>query len=441
MIAKKIQTFLSNRPFVRYSGELLLGNLIAQGILVASAPILTRLYAPEEYGVLGTYSAFVIVLSAIATLRYELAIMLPQQDEEAEHLTFIVLILTFFMSCAIGAVLWIAAFWIAPLWMRPLHPYIGLLTLSIFFYSLTQIFTHRMMRRQQFRLQMHSSWVQALVYVTIQLGGGMLRVGTAGLLVGQLAGQVVSALMLGRKLHYRRIGYKHLFESVCRYKHLPIYNMPAALVYTLQAQLPILLAASLYTAKEAGWLVLSLRIVGTPVQMLLTSLGRVYISRAAELVRQSPETLQTLVLRTLKQLFLMAIAPTLLSAAAAPALFAWIFGSDWRPSGEYLQILSPMLLMNLLVFPLYHTLTVLNKSNLLLGIETLRIVLVFLSFWLPAVLGHSVRVALWAYSASYILTQLLLMGMIVKVSHSLLSRQVKYGGDEDRQDEDVNKDR
>jgi O-antigen/teichoic acid export membrane protein len=137
----------------------------------------------------------------------------------------------------------------------------------------------------------------------------------------------------------------------------------------------------------------------------------------------------------------MAIAPTLLSAAAAPALFAWIFGSDWRPSGEYLQILSPMLLMNLLVFPLYHTLTVLNKSNLLLGIETLRIVLVFLSFWLPAVLGHSVRVALWAYSASYILTQLLLMGMIVKVSHSLLSRQVKYGGDEDRQDEDVNKDR
>jgi len=179
----------------------------------------------------------------------------------------------------------------------------------------------------------------------------------------------------------------------------------------------------------------------TTLDIVNPFLGRVYISRAAELVRQSPETLQTLVLRTLKQLFLMAIAPTLLSAAAAPALFAWIFGSDWRPSGEYLQILSPMLLMNLLVFPLYHTLTVLNKSNLLLGIETLRIVLVFLSFWLPAVLGHSVRVALWAYSASYILTQLLLMGMIVKVSHSLLSRQVKYGGDEDRQDEDVNKDR
>jgi len=82
MIAKKIQTFLSNRPFVRYSGELLLGNLIAQGILVASAPILTRLYAPEEYGVLGTYSAFVIVLSAIATLRYELAIMLRSKTKK-----------------------------------------------------------------------------------------------------------------------------------------------------------------------------------------------------------------------------------------------------------------------------------------------------------------------------------------------------------------------
>jgi O-antigen/teichoic acid export membrane protein len=441
MITNKIWNFFSNSPAVRSTGELLLGNLIAQIILVVSAPILTRLYAPEEYGVLGTYSALVMVLSVIATLRYELAILLPQQDEEAEQLTIMASALTVTMSLIIGVILWGIAVGVDPPWLRPLRPYIGLLTLSILFYGLAQIFTHRMMRRQQFRLQMHSSWVQALTYVMIQLGGGMLRVGTAGLLVGQLAGQVVSALMLGRKLHYRRIGYKHLFESVCRYKHLPIYNMPAALVYTLQTQLPILLAASLYTAKEAGWLVLGLRIVGTPVQMLSTSLGRVYISRAAELVRQSPETLQTLVLRTLKQLFLMAIAPTLLSAAAAPALFAWIFGSDWRPSGEYLQILSPMLLMNLLVFPLYHTLTVLNKSNLLLGIETLRIVLVFLSFWLPAVLGHSVRVALWAYSASYILTQLLLMGMIVKVSHSLLSRQVKYGGDEDRQDEDVNKDR
>jgi len=422
MIAKKIQTFLSNRPFVRYSGELLLGNLIAQGILVASAPILTRLYAPEEYSVLGTYSAFVIVLSAIATLRYELAIMLPRQDEEAEHLTFIVLILTFFMSCAIGAVLWIAAFWIAPLWMRPLHPYIGLLTLSIFFYSLTQIFTHRMMRRQQFRLQMHSSWVQALVCVTIQLGGGMLHVGTAGLLVGQLAGQVVSALMLGRKLHYRRIGYKHLFESVCRYKHLPIYNMPAALVYTLQTQLPILLAASFYTAKEAGWLVLSFRVVGTPVQMLSTSLGRVYLGRAAELVRQSPETFQTLVLRTLKKLSLIAVMFTLLLAAVAPTLFAWVFGNDWRPSGEYLQVLAPMLLVNILVSPLYHTLTVLNRSDLLLGVEVLRIALVFVSFWLPAILGQSLQVALWAYSASYVLTQLLLMGLIIRASRKPESR-------------------
>jgi O-antigen/teichoic acid export membrane protein len=441
MITNKIRNFFSNSPAVRSTGELLLGNLIAQIILVVSAPILTRLYAPEEYGVLGTYSALVMVLSVIATLRYELAILLPQQDEEAEQLTIMASALTVTMSLIIGVILWGIAVGVDPPWLRPLRPYIGLLTLSILFYGLAQIFTHRMMRRQQFRLQMHSSWVQALTYVMIQLGGGMLRAGTVGLLVGQLAGQVASAVMLGRTLSYRRTGRRQLHELVHQYRHLPLYNMPTTLIYTLQTQLPILLAASLYTAKEAGWLVLGLRIVGRPVEMLSTSLGRVYISRAAELVRQSPETLQTLVLRTLKQLFLMAIAPTLLSAAAAPALFAWIFGSDWRPSGEYLQILSPMLLMNLLVFPLYHTLTVLNKSNLLLGIETLRIVLVFLSFWLPAVLGHSVRVALWAYSASYILTQLLLMGMIVKASHSLLSRQVKYGGDEDRQDEDVNKDR
>jgi len=187
MITNKIRNFFSNSPAVRSTGELLLGNLIAQIILVVSAPILTRLYAPEEYGVLGTYSALVMVLSVIATLRYELAILLPQQDEEAEQLTIMASALTVTMSLIIGVILWGIAVGVDPPWLRPLRPYIGLLTLSILFYGLAQIFTHRVMRRQQFRLQMHSSWVQALTYVMIQLGGGMLRAGTVGLLVGQLA--------------------------------------------------------------------------------------------------------------------------------------------------------------------------------------------------------------------------------------------------------------
>ena len=422
MITNKIRNFFSNSPAVRSTGELLLGNLIAQIILVVSAPILTRLYAPEEYGVLGTYSALVMVLSVIATLRYELAILLPQQDEEAEQLTIMASALTVTMSLIIGVILWGIAVGVDPPWLRPLRPYIGLLTLSILFYGLAQIFTHRMMRRQQFRLQMHSSWVQALTYVMIQLGGGMLRAGTVGLLVGQLAGQVASAMMLGRTLSYRRTGRRQLHELVHQYRHLPLYNMPTTLIYTLQTQLPILLVASLYTAKEAGWLVLSLRVVGTPVQMLSTSLGRVYLGRAAELVRQSPETFQTLVLRTLKKLSLIAVMFTLLLAAVAPKLFAWVFGNDWRPSGEYLQVLAPMLLVNILVFPLYHTLTVLNRSDLLLGVEVLRIALVFVSFWLPAILGQSLQVALWAYSASYVLTQLLLMGLIIRASRKPGSR-------------------
>jgi len=422
-MVSKIVSLLHNSSVIRSTSELLLGNLIAQGILVASAPIITRLYAPEEYGVLGTYSALVMVLSVIATLRYELAILLPQQDEEAQQLATMASTLTIIMSLAIGAILWVVALWINPEWLRPLRPYIGLLTLSILFYGLSQVFIHYLMRRQQFRLQMHSSWVQALTYVMIQLGGGMLRTGTIGLLVGQLAGQVVSALMLGRSLHYRRIGYKRFWELARLYKHSSGYNMLTALIYALQGSLPILLSAGLYSAKEVGWLALSLRIVATPVQMLSTSLGRVYLSKAAELARQSPELLPTLVSRTLKLLFFTAAAPTLVLFAVAPALFAWLFGADWRASGEYLRILAPMLLINLVVFPLHHTPAVLNKPNVLFAIETLRAFLIFLSFWLPAICGQSFHVALWAYSASYILTQLLLMGVIIKLSRCLKSRR------------------
>jgi O-antigen/teichoic acid export membrane protein len=53
------------------------GTALTQGLLVAASPLLTRLYSPEDFGVLAVYMSLVVFVVIGATLRYECALPLP----------------------------------------------------------------------------------------------------------------------------------------------------------------------------------------------------------------------------------------------------------------------------------------------------------------------------------------------------------------------------
>src|SRR5450631_490306 len=62
------------------------GTALGQGLVVIATPVLTRLYGPEEMGVLGIFMAFVGFMSVGVGLRYEMAIVSAHADVEADHL-------------------------------------------------------------------------------------------------------------------------------------------------------------------------------------------------------------------------------------------------------------------------------------------------------------------------------------------------------------------
>ena len=65
------------------------GTALAQGLLVAASPLLTRLYTPEHFGTLGLFLALSSFLAAIIAWRYHLAILLPEGDDEAINLAIL----------------------------------------------------------------------------------------------------------------------------------------------------------------------------------------------------------------------------------------------------------------------------------------------------------------------------------------------------------------
>src|SRR5690606_10440995 len=66
---------------------------IAQAIPIAVSPILTRLYSPEDFGIYALFLAIMAVVSSIASGRYELAIVLPSDDEDAFNIAALCLLI------------------------------------------------------------------------------------------------------------------------------------------------------------------------------------------------------------------------------------------------------------------------------------------------------------------------------------------------------------
>ncbi|WP_291346906.1 NAD-dependent epimerase/dehydratase family protein [Desulfobacula sp.] len=60
------------------------GTAGAQAIAMVFSPVVTRLYGPEIYGLLGTFLAITSMISPVVALSYPIAIVLPKEDSDAK---------------------------------------------------------------------------------------------------------------------------------------------------------------------------------------------------------------------------------------------------------------------------------------------------------------------------------------------------------------------
>src|SRR5690606_39162851 len=72
--------------FGRNVAALMTGTTLAQALPIAASPLLSRLYTPGDFGVLGLYAAICAIVSVLAAGRYEIAIVQPRSDAEAANL-------------------------------------------------------------------------------------------------------------------------------------------------------------------------------------------------------------------------------------------------------------------------------------------------------------------------------------------------------------------
>ena len=76
---------------------LMMGTTLSQAIPVVITPILTRIYTPEDFGIYAIFVAIITILGSIVSGRYELAILLPERDDDAINIFALGLLIITFM--------------------------------------------------------------------------------------------------------------------------------------------------------------------------------------------------------------------------------------------------------------------------------------------------------------------------------------------------------
>lgn len=369
MLAEKLSTvarrLLPRNRFARSVSVLAGGTAAGQLIVVGASPILTRLYTPEDFGLLAVYAGLLGTLGVVASLRYQLAIPLPESDEEAASVTVLSLLVVLGMTalCALLVALYGAS--IVQILNTPaLEPFMWLLPLGLLLAGTYQVFQYWAIRTKEFPALARTKLTCAAAMVAVQVGGSTL--GPVALVAGQAAGHAAGVnslriLALRKRWNtFRQVRPGTIAWFANRYRRFPIYSSWEGALNTAGLQLPAVLFAVLFAPSAAGVYLLAHRVLAAPMQVLGTALADVFYSSATEARRE--DRLGTLVADIHNKLAHIAMPPALILLFAGPDIFAFVFGADWRQAGEFAQWMAPWMYFVFVTSPLSRLFLVLEKQ-------------------------------------------------------------------------------
>ena len=367
------------------------GSTLGQLIVIAASPILTRLYTPEYFGILGVYVASIMLLAGVSTLRYELAVPLPKNEDVAKILLQLALLLSFGFSILLLLVFAYKGKSILEfVGLSELAPYAYFLPLGTLLIASYQSLTYWAVRKGQYRTLAATKLWQGLGNVATQLVLGVFGVGALGLLAGDAAGRSAGISRLARGVPgiFRLPDFRQLRKVAFRYKKFPLWSTGSTLINRLGLQLPQLFMAATFGSREAGWYLLTQRVMGMPVNLIGQAVAQVFLNQIAEIKRERPDQAGAFYLGVVKRMALIGGIPILIGGLLLGELFGLIFGEGWTTAGRMVQILTPMFAAQWTFSPTSQILIVFEKQEVQLAWDVIRLIS------LGAVLVYARRVGL-----------------------------------------------
>lgn len=387
--------------FSRNVLTLMTGTTIAQAIPIAISPILTRIYSPQDFGIFALFLAIVGFFSVVSSARYEQALLVPREDEDAINIFALGFLINIFISIFLFLVVAIFHEEITNLFNnKEIGIWLWFAPLTVFFTGLFNLLTYWNNRKKHYANITKATIIKSIILALSQVAIGSIKSGAAGLVGGQILTSIFSNMrlakaLLNNKKLLKAISKESIINQAKKYTDFPKFQAPHAMLNNLSSSLPTFLFSTFFSIGIVGFYSLATRIVFAPLGILSNASAKVYNQRVSELYNNHEDAFSFTV-RFLKSLAKKIILPLVVIGLFAPVIFAFVFGEEWREAGVYTQILIPWMTLNLLASTISFIPSLVGMQKKAFVLSVIQLFLVSIAF-VFGIYFHNIYLALFLF--------------------------------------------
>ncbi len=381
---------------------------MAQLVVVAVTPLLTRLYDEEDFGSFEVYAVIVTMLAVLSTGRLFEAIVVPSKDSDGRSIFdagFRVL-LGFCATILLLVALFRDA--VARAFDNPeLPPLLWFAPIGIFALGMRQLYQGWAVRSKDYRALAENNLSRGIAGSVVNVGAGVLGMGGLGLALGHGGGFGFASWRLGRRMKMPPSagGVKPL-ATLSEYRRFPLLSGPSSMLNAVSRGLPALALSAIFGPVVVGYYALVSRAMGQPLILFQEATTRVFSGEAAQLRRDGRAGMTRLAYNFVRS---QALIGTLIVGAAfflAPSMIPLVFGQRWAPAADYLQVLAPLFLVRTMAGPMMAIFSILGRQQTHLFVEAIRFTMVGLAFVVSASLDLATLETIGVFASVATLGQL-----------------------------------
>ncbi|UPQ75432.1 lipopolysaccharide biosynthesis protein [Chryseobacterium nepalense] len=400
---------LYKNQFLKNVSTLVFGSIISQAVVVISAPLLSRLFSVESFGILSIFTSLTVFFAVLSTGRYEFAIGLPENDDKALKIFKLIIYIGAFVSVFYFAVIFLLKV------ILKVHDKTGFLVqkesfiapLYIFFIAVYSALGYWKQRKKEYKKITIANALQVIATTIFSVTFGLLKI-SSGMIWGLIIGIFISTLYLfieEKNLSYTIIKQKNVVDIAKEYYSFPRYMIFSDLSLTASQQFIPIVFSVLYSTTIVGFFSLANRMLRLPNIVITGSIGNVFRNDAIDEIRKKGNC-ETLYRSTLKKLTILSLPIYLTIFLIAPTIFDVIFGKEWKIAGYFARIMSIMLLFEFIAIPLNTLFYVREKQKILMRLQVLNSILTFIAIFLGYYFFKDYYYSLILYSSVSIISNI-----------------------------------
>lgn len=352
--------------------KLATSRAIVVAISMAAAPILSRLFPPESFGVLSILTTLISILAAFGTLSYVRAIPITTSADERRDLCVLCLAISIVTTIIVVIPTLAGADVLAKSFNEPnLTKYVWFLPFLFLGQAVWQLGNMTLGCERRFGVIAWRNIMEGVVTRSVQLGSCL--VGLLGspfaLIIGTLAGSCASVGVVGVASIKRTIGLAEkplsldgVRATAAKFRKFPLISLWNQTINALTVGLPVMILGIRFSVDVAGLYGMAFTLVNLPFNLFAAGVNQIFHVEAGDRVAQSTSA-AGVAQQLVRMVAVLTAFPLAVLLLLGPLLFELFLGQQWYEAGVFAQILAPWLALVAFMSPLSSTFSITNRQG------------------------------------------------------------------------------